>query len=254
MTLVLAAHGTRDPAGAVVVEEIAAAVRRRLPGVPVSVAYVDVRSPSLTEVLRSVAEPAVVVPAFLAAGYHVRVDVPEQILLSGCGSVTVTPALGPDDLVLAAVHDRLVAAGWEHGHGIVLAAAGSSDPRAVADVHRAARRLSVLTRSAVQVGFITSAQPSVPEAVAVARRLPPAFAGAAGRRLPLPFAGAAAGRRPVAIASWLLAPGLFHQRLADMGADLVSDPIGAHPRLVDLVVRRALTSGIVDLSTMLVGQ
>jgi sirohydrochlorin ferrochelatase len=242
MTLVLAAHGTRDPAGAVVVEEIAAAVRRRLPGVPVSVAYVDVRSPSLTEVLRSVAEPAVVVPAFLAAGYHVRVDVPEQILLSGCGSVTVTPALGPDDLVLAAVHDRLVAAGWEHGHGIVLAAAGSSDPRAVADVHRAARRLSVLTRSAVQVGFITSAQPSVPEAVAVARRLPPAFAGAA------------AGRRPVAIASWLLAPGLFHQRLADMGADLVSDPIGAHPRLVDLVVRRALTSGIVDLSTMLVGQ
>jgi sirohydrochlorin ferrochelatase len=170
------------------------------------------------------------------------VDVPEQILLSGCGSVTVTPALGPDDLVLAAVHDRLVAAGWEHGHGIVLAAAGSSDPRAVADVHRAARRLSVLTRSAVQVGFITSAQPSVPEAVAAARRLPPAFAGAA------------AGRRPVAIASWLLAPGLFHQRLADMGADLVSDPIGAHPRLVDLVVRRALTSGIVDLSTMLVGQ
>jgi len=229
MTLVLAAHGTRDPAGAVVVEEIAAAVRLRLPGIPVFVAYVDVRSPSLTDVLRSVDGPAVVVPAFLAAGYHVRVDVPEQVWMSGCSSVVVTPALGPSDLVLDAVYDRLVGAGWEHGNGVVLAAAGSSDARAVADVHRAARRLSVLTRSEVQVGFITSAQPSVPEAVA-------------------------SRRGPVAIASWLLAPGLFHQRLADMGADLVSEPIGAHPRLVDLVVHRALAAGIVDLSIMLVGQ
>lgn len=229
MTLVLAAHGTQDPAGAVVVEEIAAAVRRRLPAVAVEVAYVDVRSPSLTEVLRSIDGPAVVVPAFLAAGYHVRVDVPEQVLLSGCSSVVVTPAVGPDPLVVAAVHARLVDAGRRAGDPVVLAAAGSSDPRAVADVHLAARRLSLLTRSAVQVGFITSARPSVPEAVA------------------------SAGSR-VAIASWLLAPGLFHQRLADMGADLVSEPIGAHPRLVDLVVRRALAAGIVDLSTMLVAQ
>ena len=228
MTLVLAAHGTRDPAGAVVVEQIAAAVRLRLPGIPVSVAYVDVRSPSLTEVLRSAVDgPAVVVPAFLAAGYHVRVDVPEQILLSGCSSVVVTPALGPSDLVLDAVYDRLVAAGWERGQDVVLAAAGSSDARAVADVRRAASRLSVLTGVEVQAAFITSAQPSVTEAVA---------------------------DRSVAIASWLLAPGLFHQRLADMGADLVSEPIGAHPRLVDLVVRRALAAGIVDLSTMLVGR
>jgi sirohydrochlorin ferrochelatase len=235
MTLVLAAHGTQDPAGAVVVEEIADAVRRRLPGVPVEVAYVDVRSPSLTEVLSAVSGPAVVVPAFLAAGYHVRVDVPEQILLSGAASVTVTPALGPDNLVLDAVYDRLVAAGWQHGDGVVLAAAGSSDPRAVADVHRAARRLSVLTGGVVEVGFITSAQPSVPDAVAAVR-------------------AASQGARPVAVASWLLAPGLFHQRLAGMGADLVSEPIGAHPRLVDLVVRRALAAGIVDLSTMLVAQ
>lgn len=229
MTLVLAAHGTRDPAGAVVVEQIAAAVRRRLPGVPVSVAYVDVRSPSLTEVLASITGPAVVVPAFLAAGYHVRVDVPEQVLLSGCESVTVTPALGPDPLVLAAAHDRLVDAGWRAGDPVVLAAAGSSDARAVADVQLAADRLSALTHVPVQVGFITSARPSVPEAVA-------------------------AQGRPVAIASWLLAPGLFHQRLADMGADRVAEPIGAHPRLVELVVRRAAAAGIVDRSIMLVGQ
>jgi len=274
MTLVLAAHGTQDPAGAVVISEIAAAVRRRLPSVPVEVAYVDVRSPSLTEVLSSVSGPAVVVPAFLAAGYHVRVDVPEQVLLSGCSSVTVTPALGPSDLVLDAVYSRLVACGWVRGQGVVLAAAGSSDARAVADVHRAARRLSVLTRSSVQVGFITSARPSVPEAVAAAGAAPvsPGPGWSAPSLLPVASVADAAGsgrpsadpclfsaadacsRRPVAIASWLLAPGLFHQRLADMGADLVSEPIGAHPRLVELVVRRALAAGIVDLSTMLVGQ
>ena len=228
MTLVLAAHGTRDPAGALVVEDIAAAVRQRL-AVDVEVAYVDVRSPSLTEVLRPV-DSAVVVPLFLAAGYHVRVDVPSQVLASGCSSVVVTPALGPDRLMLDAVHARLVGAGWKHGNAVVLAAAGSSDARAVADVHRAARRLSLLTCSDVRVGFITSARPSVPEAVA------------------------ACSGGPVAIASWLLAPGLFHQRLADMGADLVSEPIGGHPRVVDLIVQRARAAGIVDLSTMLVGQ
>lgn len=241
MTLVLAAHGTRDPAGAVVVEQIAAAVRRRLPGVPVAVAYVDVRSPSLTEVLASVPGPAIVVPAFLAAGYHVRVDVPEQILRSGCRSVTVTPALGPDPLVLAAVHHRLLDAGWQPGDPVVLAAAGSSDARAVADVHLAGRRLSALTQGPVQVGFITSAHPSVPDAVAAVRPNPADF-GAAPAIPDHPSPITAAGRRSVAIASWLLAPGLFHQRLAGMGADLVTDPIGAHPRLVDLVVRRALAA------------
>jgi sirohydrochlorin ferrochelatase len=70
----------------------------------------------------------------------------------------------------------------------------------------------------------------------------------------VPEAVATCPAGPVAIASWLLAPGLFHQRLADMGADLVSEPIGGHPRVVDLIVHRARAAGIVDRSTMLVGQ
>ena len=42
--LLLVAHGTRDPAGAVVTEQVARRVRRAL-GVPVAACYVDVRHP-----------------------------------------------------------------------------------------------------------------------------------------------------------------------------------------------------------------
>ena len=48
----------------------------------------------------------------------------------------------------------------------------------------------------------------------------------------------AAGERRVAIASWLLAPGVFHTRLTDAGADVVAAPLGAHPDVVAAVVAR----------------
>ena len=75
MKLVLAFHGTRDPRGAVVCEEIASMVQSSV-DLPVEVAYADVRQPDVRSVVDG---PCVVVPAFLASGYHVRVDIPEQI-------------------------------------------------------------------------------------------------------------------------------------------------------------------------------
>ncbi|HET6499904.1 MAG TPA: CbiX/SirB N-terminal domain-containing protein, partial [Amycolatopsis sp.] len=81
--LVLVAHGTRAPEGARVVEELACRVRAEA-GVSVRVAYADVRQPDVTTVLDSIrGHQAVVIPAFLAAGYHVRVDLPAQIEASG---------------------------------------------------------------------------------------------------------------------------------------------------------------------------
>ena len=207
MTLVLVAHGTRDPAGAVVVEEIAASVRARV-DVPVLVAYADVRQPHVTSVLHGLSGPVVVVPAFLAAGYHVRVDVPAQIALSGLDDVVVTEPIGA--ALLPVVRERLREAGWCPGDAVVLAAAGSSDARALADVVEVASALGA------EVGYIATASPSVASVVASLK---------------------ASGRR-VAVASWLLAPGLFHRRLASVGADLVSEPIGAHTRVVDAVLLR----------------
>jgi sirohydrochlorin ferrochelatase len=200
MTCVLVAHGTRDPAGPAVVSALAALVRRHLPDV--RVAYADVRGPSVTDVLRSCPGPAVVVPAFLAAGYHVRVDIPARIAAAGVPAV-LTPHLGPD-LVTVARH-RLVEAGWKAGQPVVLAASGSSDAGARAEVYRAARLLG-----ACRVGFVATSSPALAEVLAPG----------------------------MAVASWFLAPGLFHRRAAAAGAEVTAAPLGAHPAVAELVVRR----------------
>ncbi|WP_367132114.1 sirohydrochlorin chelatase [Saccharothrix sp. HUAS TT1] len=210
MTLVLVAHGTRDPAGAVVVEEIASLVRARLGGVPVRVAYADVRQPDVTSVLSSTSGPAVVVPAFLAAGYHVRTDIPAQVEASGHPDVVITDPIGP--ALLPALLARLVEAGWTAGDSVVLAAAGSSDPRALADVRAVAAALARRV-GPVAIGYAATAEPRVGDVVA-----------------------SAPGR--VAVASWLLAPGLFHRVVADSGAAVVAAPIGAHLRVVEAVLLR----------------
>ena len=46
------------------------------------------------------------------------------------------------------------------------------------------------------------------------------------------------GARRVAVASYLLADGLFQDRLRDSGADLVADPLGSHPAMVRLIAKR----------------
>ncbi|MFC5287359.1 sirohydrochlorin chelatase [Actinokineospora guangxiensis] len=212
MTLVLAAHGTRSPAGAAVVHDLAERVRDLLPEVGVRVAFADVRAPDVTTVLRATPDPAVVVPVFLAGGYHVRVDIPAQIAAAR-RDVVLTPHLGPSAGLVSALHDRLAAAGWRPGDAVVMAAAGSSDPRALAEVRRAAVLLGARTGAAVRVGFAATAHPRVAEVVA----------GVRGR---------------VAVASWLLAPGLFHRAVADCGAEVVAAPLGAHPKVAELVARR----------------
>jgi sirohydrochlorin ferrochelatase len=213
--LVLVAHGTRSARGvdlvAALAEEVAASVGTT------RVAFVDVLGPSPSEVLRELAAPAVVVPAFLASGYHVHADVPREVADSGNPDVHVTPALGPDPVLAGVLLQRLREAGWTRGDAVVLAAAGSSDPRALTDVRRAAAMLADLTGERVDIGYVATGEPRVPEVVARVR-------DEAGRR--------------VFVASYLLAHGLFHSRLADAGADGVAEPLGVHPALVQLVVAR----------------
>lgn len=211
---VLVAHGTRNPHGVNVIAEIAEAAGERVG--TTRTAFVDVLGPTPSEVIADVDRPAVLVPAFLASGYHVRKDIPQHVAAAGRTDTVVTRALGPDPAIAAVARLRLVEAGWEPGDAVVLAAAGSSDESACGQVHLAARQLESIIGGRIEVGFITTASPSVPEAVERARRH---------------------GRR-VVIASYLLAPGLFHQRLHTYGADAVADPLGADPRIVDLIVTR----------------
>jgi sirohydrochlorin ferrochelatase len=218
VTVVVVAHGTRDAAGVAVAHQLVDALRARLPGEMVLLSFVDVLGPSVREVVASAPGPVTVVPAFLGCGYHVRTDVPREVNATGRRDVTISAALGPHPLLVTAMADRLRVAGWCRGDAVVLAAAGSSDPRAVADVRAAARQLSRKIGSRVRVGFVATGAP----------RVTPLVAGLW-----------AAGEPRVAVASWLLAPGLFHRRLASSGADAVAAPLGAHSAVVDRLVHLA---------------
>ncbi|MEZ0354013.1 sirohydrochlorin chelatase [Mycobacterium sp. pR1184] len=217
MNLILAAHGTRRPGGVAMIGDLAAQVSRQL-GHPVRVAFVDVLGPTPSEVLSAVGgHQAVVVPAFLSRGYHVRADVPAHVAASGHPNVIVTPALGPGGEIARIVADQLMKSGWRPGDSVILGAAGTSDPIARADLHTTATLLSALTGSRVTLGFAATGDPQIIEAVQRVR---------------------ADGARRVAIASYLLADGLFQEKLRNCGADLVSRPLGTHPRLARLIANR----------------
>lgn len=216
--LLACAHGTRDAAGQQVVAELVDEVRRARPDLDVRACFVDVQAPSVGGVVAEVHAQgltAVVVPLLLSSGYHVHVDIP-RALQAAPGSVAA-PALGPDEALARLLAERLAAAGAGPQQAVVLAAAGSSDPRAAADVEQVAEHLRGLRPGPVVVGYGASAQPDVPTAVRQARQ---ATGGS------------------VAIASYLLAPGHFHDRLGAAGADLVTQPLGADPELVQLALRR----------------
>ena len=102
----------------------------------------------------------------------------------------------------------------------MLAAAGSSDPEAADQVQAQADLLAAERGAAVAVAYAAAGQPTVAEAVADLR----AQTGSA-----------------VAVASYLLAPGHFHDRLAQSGADWVTAPLGAHPAIAALVIDRYRT-------------
>jgi sirohydrochlorin ferrochelatase len=222
MATLLVAHGTRNPHGVRMIGDLAADMAGVLDET-VRVAFVDVLGPAPDEVLRTLHdEPTVLVPALLSSGYHVRSDVPRHVAASGHPAVTVVPALGPSLELTRAMLDRLLEAGWRPDHDVVLAAAGTSDPHGQGDVAVAAAMLSALVGSRVSIAFAApcrdgSGYPSVPEAVARARR---------------------AGASRVAVASYLMADGLFQGRLDEAGADVVGAPLGSHPAVIRLACRR----------------
>lgn len=213
--VVLAAHGTADPAGRSVLEVLRRSVAARLPTADVVLGYVDVCRPHVTELLDA-GSPTTVVPLFLTAGYHVRVDLPRE--LAGHPHVRLTGHLGAAAEVVDALSGRLAAVRSASGP-VVLVAAGSSDRRAGAEAGATAVALARAVGRPVTTAVLSGPGPAVGQAVSAARDR---------------------GEEPV-LASYLLAPGHFHDRLARLGTAhgvAHSEPIGAHPAVVDLVVRR----------------
>ncbi|MEV5410665.1 sirohydrochlorin chelatase [Thermopolyspora sp. NPDC052614] len=215
-TLVLVAHGTRDPAGEAVLAALAARVRALRPGSRVELGFLEISSPPLPDVLAGVRGPAVVVPLLLAGGYHVHIDLPSVIARTRPGTL-VARQLGPHPLLTSVLTRRLASAGLRTADAVILGAAGSSDPCALEDVRAAARLLSVRLARPVTAAFLSAGGPTVTEALDLTRR------GPAPR---------------VAVASYLLAPGHFQRRLESCDADLVTAPLGVDADLAALVWTR----------------
>lgn len=218
--LVGVAHGSRDPRSAATVAELMDVVRARHRGVDVRTAFLDLSAPRLRDVLGGV-EDAVVVPLLLGHAFHARVDVPGEVARAGRPGVLVADVLGPS--VESAALDRLAAAVGrldDPDLGVVVAGVGSSHAPANAVVAAVAagwkRRFGW---SGAQAAFAT-AEPSVAAAIERLR---------------------AGGARRVAVAQWVLAPGLLPDRIAraaQSAGALLAEPLGPHPAVADLVVAR----------------
>jgi sirohydrochlorin ferrochelatase len=238
--LIAVAHGSRDPRAVATIGELISQVRshavtRDLAGLEVRAAFLDHCAPSLPQVLGVVAGAAecVVVPLLLTAAYHSKTDIPARLAearaafprLAACYAGT----LGPHPLLLTALERRLAeadlgrTAGDRKKTSVVLAAAGSSDPRANATVAALAARW---------------------QAVGGWRRVVPAFASAAG---PAPGEAvralrASAAGGPIVVASYLLAPGYFADKIRDAaleaGADVVTAALGAAPEVAGVILDR----------------
>ncbi|WP_370118318.1 sirohydrochlorin chelatase [Streptacidiphilus sp. MAP12-33] len=274
-TLLAVAHGTREADGIATTEALVARVRALRPELRVELCFLDLVSPSLPEALARLRGEVVLVPLLLAAGYHVRVDIPTALADAPHLRAHVAHALGPDPLLAEALADRLAEAGPAGtGRGahsaVVLAAAGSTDPAANADTVAMAallrERLSgppsrfspdrcspgrpfpeasfpeASPNVCLPNGFSPAAVPdgSPPDGPSLAHvPVVPAYLCAAG---PTPAEAVAAlraeGHERIAVASYLLAPGFFARRATQAGACLTSAPLGPHNTLAHLVTLR----------------
>ena len=218
--LLAISHGTASAAGQAAIRHLVDAVATRLPDVTVRLGHVDVQQPDVAASLASIpdADPVVIVPLLLSAGYHVRVDLRKQS--AGRGAVTIAPALGPDPRLVDVLVARLEAAGPEDSDAVVLAVAGSSDERANDDCRTIGHMLGERLRRDVTVGFLAAADPRLGAAVEQETET---------------------GRR-VVVANYLLAPGYFH----DLAVRLAGGAPVARPLLEDAEPPASLVDIVVD--------
>lgn len=215
--LLLVAHGTRSSTGRRELGRVLVETRKKLDGVDCRLAWVDVQAPGPDRILADGA-PTVVVPAFLARGFHVTEDV-DSACGRAPGPVALAPHVGGEPEIVRALVQRLAEAGAVGAFGpdaVVLGAAGSRDESSQAETRALASALERVLGVPVSAGFASAATPTVADAITGFRER---------------------GHRRVAVATHLLAPGFFADRIAAAGADVTSPPLGANPEIVDLIVR-----------------
>jgi sirohydrochlorin cobaltochelatase len=236
--LLLVAHGTRDPRGAQEMGELTGQLRERLQ-VPVAHAWIeDFAEPDVDVAVGDLAgkgvERIVSLPLLTLGAGHAKTDVPRLVARARVAypAVTMTHGrvLGLHPALFALARARVTAASppeRRRGEVLVVAASGSSDPDANADLAKAARFLAEGTGHRwVENCFAGVTWPTPDE---VLRRV------------------AAAGAARVVIFSWSLLAGLLEQRVAALATSVMADTglevveagrFGPDPLLTDAVADR----------------
>jgi len=224
--LLLVAHGSRDPAAAQTHARLVRLVGESAPGLEVALCHVDHTEPSVSGALDGFAaagREVVAMPLLLSAAAHSKGDIPGALQAAAArhGGLRVRYAgvLGPHPLLLSALVGRLAEAGVDDESAVVLAAAGSADPDANADVARTARLLWEWRGGApVEAAYASATVPTVAEAVDRLRRL---------------------GHDRIAVASYFLAPGRLPTAVRTAAGGLpVTAPLGDTRGVAALVLER----------------
>ncbi|BBU22076.1 sirohydrochlorin chelatase [Mycobacterium xenopi] len=217
-TLVLTAHGSADPRAAANARAVARRLRHIRPGLDVRVAFCELTSPRLVDVLTP---GAVVSPLLLVDAYHARVDIPRQI--AGFADVRQADVLGQDERLLAVLRERLSDAGvspLDSEVGVLVVAIGSSCVDANARTSSVAPRLAAGTCWAGAATAFATRPRSLAHAVGELRRR---------------------GARRLVIAPWVLAPGRLVDRVREFAQDggiPMAAPLGAHRLVAETVLDR----------------
>ncbi len=241
--LVAVAHGSADPRAAAAVTDLMAlaaerAAARGLHLPEVRTAYLGHAAPSLPQVMGSIGSGRVtVLPLLLTAAYHSKTDIPRALARLAGGlprlQLSYGATLGPHPLLLSALERRLAEAD-PLGHagprrraqtGVVLAAAGSTDPAANATI------TSLGAQWQARAGWFAVRAASAAAATAEAPTPAEAVTGLLH-----------AGARRVLVATYLLAPGVFADRIRASalaaGAAAVAPALGALPEVAEVFLDR----------------
>ncbi|MGW4081304.1 sirohydrochlorin chelatase, partial [Streptomyces asiaticus] len=176
-TLLIIAHGSRDPRHAATVDALRARVRSLRPGLRVEAAFLEFNAPRVPQVLARLAAAdateVIALPLLLTRAFHAKTDIPAVLREATARhprlSVRQAEVLGPSPLLVDALERRLHEAGLRPADrsstGVVLASAGSTDPEAIAVIAEIAREWRHTGWCAVRPAFASASLPRTEDAV-----------------------------------------------------------------------------------------